>query len=62
MARDVRGGYRAFPTHSLAKALQIIQAIVEAGASRPMDRLLVAEAIKRTPSSSEYKSFAQFLS
>jgi predicted nucleotide-binding protein len=55
MARDSRGSYRAFPTHSLEKALQIIQAIVETGASRPMDRLLVAEAINRTPSSSEFR-------
>jgi predicted nucleotide-binding protein len=39
----------------LEKALQIIRAIVDAGASRPMDRLLLAEAIKRTPSSSEYR-------
>jgi predicted nucleotide-binding protein len=55
MARDVGTSNRPFPVHTLEKALQIIQAIVEAGASRPMDRLLLAQAIGRTPSSSEFR-------
>lgn len=46
---------RAFPAHTLDKALVIISAIVDKGASKPMDRLLVADAIGRTPSSSEFK-------
>lgn len=46
---------RAFPAHSLEKALVIIEAIVDKGGSKPMDRLLVADAIGRTPSSSEFK-------
>ena len=46
---------RPFPIHTLEKALVVIQAIVDKGASRAMDRLLVADAIGRTPSSSEFK-------
>ena len=46
---------RPFPAHSLEKALVIIAAIAEKGGSKQMDRLLVAHAIGRTPSSSEYK-------
>jgi predicted nucleotide-binding protein len=46
---------RPFPAHSLEKALIIINAIVDKGGSKQMDRLLVADAIGRTPSSSEYK-------
>lgn len=53
MANDAR--YRPFPAHSLEKALQVIKAIVDSGASRPMDRLLLAQAIGRTPSSSEFR-------
>ena len=56
MPRDVGVSNRAFPTHTLEKALQIVQAIVEVGASRPMDRLLLAQAIGRTPSSSEFRT------
>jgi predicted nucleotide-binding protein len=55
MAADVGNRNRPYPAHNLEKALQIIQAIADSGASRPMDRLLVAEAIKRTPSSSEFR-------
>lgn len=55
MPRDTGTPNRAFPVHSLEKALQIVQAIVENGAARPMDRLLLAEAVNRTPSSSEFK-------
>lgn len=46
---------RPFPPHTLEKALIIINAIVDKGASKPMDRLLVADAIGRTPSSSEFR-------
>jgi predicted nucleotide-binding protein len=55
MPRDVGTPNRPFPVHSLEKALQIIQTIVENGASRPMDRLLLAQSVNRTPSSSEFK-------
>jgi hypothetical protein len=44
-----------FPSHSLEKALVVIGAIVDKGGSKQMDRLLVADAIGRTPSSSEFK-------
>lgn len=56
MGREAGSRNRAFPAHTLEKALQVVQAIVDAGASRPMDRLLVAQAINRTPSSSEFRS------
>jgi hypothetical protein len=46
---------RPFPAHTLEKALVIIQAIADKGGSKAMDRLLVAAAIGRTPSSSEFK-------
>lgn len=46
---------RPFPVHPLEKALIVIQAIVDKGAGRQMDKLLVADAIGRTPSSSEFK-------
>jgi predicted nucleotide-binding protein len=55
MPRDVGIPNRAFPAHSLEKALQVIHTIVENGAARPMDRLLLAQSINRTPSSSEFK-------
>ena len=47
--------FRPYPAHSLEKALVIVEAIVDKGASKPMDRLLVADAVGRTPSSSEFK-------
>jgi hypothetical protein len=46
---------RPFPGHTLEKALVIVTAIADKGASKAMDRLLVANAIGRTPSSSEFK-------
>ena len=46
---------RPFPVHTLEKALIVIIAIVDKGGSKQMDRLLVADAIGRTPSSSEFK-------
>lgn len=55
MAKEQPARFRPFPTRSLEKALVIVQAIVDKGAGRSMDRLLVADAIGRTPSSSEFK-------
>jgi predicted nucleotide-binding protein len=46
---------RPFPARTLEKALVIIQAIVDKNGGHQMDRLLVADAIGRTPSSSEFK-------
>jgi predicted nucleotide-binding protein len=46
---------RTFPAHTLEKALVVINAIVDKGGSKQMDRLLVADAMGRTPSSSEFK-------
>ena len=46
---------RNYPRRTLEKALVIASAIVEKGAGQPMDRLLVADAVGRTPSSSEFK-------
>lgn len=50
------GSNRAFPTRTLEQALVVIQAIGDQGAARAMKRLLVADAIGRTPSSSEFKT------
>ncbi len=55
MARTEGSRNRPFPVHSLEAALVIIQAIADKGASRPMDRLLLADAVGRTPSSSEFR-------
>lgn len=55
MSRTTGSKTRPFPAHSLEQALVIIQGIVDKGAGQPMDRLLVAQAIGRTPSSSEYR-------
>lgn len=46
---------RPFPVRELEKSLVIIQAIVDKNGGHQMDRLLVADAIGRTPSSSEFK-------
>ncbi len=55
-AMAIKGPVRPFPAHSLEKALVIVQAIGDKGAGKPMDRLLVADAVGRTPSSSEFKA------
>ncbi|MEM9495105.1 MAG: TIR domain-containing protein [Pseudomonadota bacterium] len=55
MARKSGSKTRNYPVHTLEKALVIIQAIVDQGAGTQMDRLLVAAAVGRTPSSSEFK-------
>lgn len=44
-----------YPSHSLEKALVIIEGIVDKGGGKQMNRLLVADAIGRTPNSSEFK-------
>lgn len=46
---------RPFPVRTLEKSLVVIQAIVDKNGGHQMDRLLVADAIRRTPSSSEFK-------
>lgn len=46
---------RSFPIHSLSDSLVVSQAIAEMNAGKPMDRILVAKAIGRTPGSSEFK-------
>jgi predicted nucleotide-binding protein len=53
---SAKGPTRPFPAHSLEKALAVVQAIADKGAGKPMDRLLVADALGRTPSSSEFKA------
>lgn len=55
MARTAGSKTRNYPVHTLEQALVVISAIVDNGAGKPMDRLLVASAIGRTPSSSEFK-------
>ena len=55
MARKSGTKSREFPVHTLEESLVIIRAIVENGAGEAMDKLLVADAIGRTPSSSEFK-------
>jgi hypothetical protein len=55
MARTTGSTTRDFPVHTLEKAMVIIQAIGDKGAGHKMDRLLVASAIGRTPSSSEFR-------
>ena len=55
MPRTQGSKSRPFPGHSLESALVIINAIADKGAGQQMDRLLVAQAIGRTPSSSEFK-------
>lgn len=46
---------RNFPPRSLEQSLVVIQAIGDKGAAKAMKRLLVADAVGRTPSSSEFK-------
>jgi predicted nucleotide-binding protein len=55
MGRSEGSPNRTFPAHTLEESLVIVQAIADKGAGRSMDRLLVADAIGRTPSSSEFK-------
>ena len=44
-----------FPRRSLEDVLQVSKAIQDTNAGRPMNRVLLAQAVGRTPSSSEYK-------
>lgn len=46
---------RPHPPRPLATALQVAQAIADSNASRPMNRLLLAEAMKFSPSSSAFR-------
>lgn len=55
MARKSGTKTRDYPAHTLEQTLAIINAIVDKGAGQAMDRLLVADAIGRTPGSSEFK-------
>ncbi len=55
MGRKSGSKTRNYPVDTLDKTLVIIRAIADKGAGKPMDRLLVAQAIGRTPSSSAFK-------
>lgn len=46
---------RPFPAFGLEDCVQVARAIQESNAGRPMNRLLLAQAIGRTPGSSEYR-------
>lgn len=50
-----RGPRRPFPRHTLAEALAIAETIQRANNGQPMNRLLLADALGRTPSSSEFR-------
>ncbi len=50
-----RSPTRTYPRHSLKEALTIINAIGDKNASKEMDRLLLADAIGRKPTSSDYR-------
>lgn len=54
-ARDASERYRTFPRFSLEETLVVPKAIQEKNAGKPMNRLLLAEAIQRKPSSSQYE-------
>jgi predicted nucleotide-binding protein len=47
---------RPFPKHTLQEALEIPVAIQEKNAGRPMKRILLADAVGRKPTSSEFKN------
>lgn len=55
MGRKEGSKARLFPVHTLDQALVIVQAIADKGAGQTMDRLLVADAIGRTPNSSAFR-------
>jgi len=46
---------RPYPAHTLEDALCVARAIQDNNAGKPMKRLLLAEAVGRTPGSSEYR-------
>lgn len=48
---------RPFPKHTLQEAIEIPIAIQEKNAGRPMKRILLADAVGRKPTSSEFKHF-----
>ena len=47
---------RPFPMHTLQDALPVAQAIQDQNNGKPMNRLLLADAIQRKPASSEFKA------
>ncbi len=51
-----RSNFRPHPSTSLAIALQVAEAISEKNASRPINRLLLAEAMGYSPSSSGFRN------
>ena len=55
MGRRSGSKTRNYPVNTLDQALVVIRAIADKGAGKPMDRLLVAQAIGRTPNSSAFK-------
>lgn len=50
-----RGKYRTFPTLTLDQALTVPRAIRDARAGKPMQRLLLADALQIKPSSSNFR-------
>lgn len=50
-----RGPARPYPSVSLADAVQLAQAIRDNNAGRPMNRVLLAEALRRSPSSTQFR-------
>ena len=56
MARPRGQPNRPYPPVSLAVALQVAEAITETNAGRPMNRLLLADAMGYSPSSSSFRS------
>ncbi len=51
----VRRSPRPYPGHTLEEAITVARAIQENNAGKPMKRLLLADAIGRTPGSSEFR-------
>jgi predicted nucleotide-binding protein len=56
MADDRPGKYRNFPFHTLMDALRVATTIRDVNAGRPMNRLLLADALNIKPSSSNYRN------
>ncbi|MBE9501442.1 MAG: nucleotide-binding protein [Dehalococcoidia bacterium] len=46
---------RSFPKHTLEESVRVAQAIQDNNAGKPFNRLLLAQAIGRSPASSEFK-------
>ena len=54
-AKQQRGPYRPYPFHTLAEALVVAQKIRDEKAGKPMNRLLLADALGVKPASSNYR-------